>query len=139
MQANWWPSRIGQNLTNQAYPAFLSASQKKSADEEWQKLSAINAPNLLCSEAIAQGRARSERRACARGALSMPASRAPWMFERPGHCACPLGACLLHRRYSKSDWAATGSLWYKGDNCPGPAICSVHPLKTQTLIYWWRS
>jgi hypothetical protein len=93
LRDNWWPSRVGQNLTNQAYPAFLSASQKKSADGEWAEAvgDQRSEPALLRGDRA--GQSRSERRACARGALSMPASRAPWMLERPGHCACPLGVC----------------------------------------------
>jgi hypothetical protein len=120
LRDNWWPSRVGQNLTNQAYPAFLSAAQKKSADEEWQKLSAINAPNLLCSGAIAQAK---------RDPTDERAPEALYRCLRAVHLGCSNGqgtvlsysaSVLLHRRYSKSDWAATGSLWYKGDNYPGP-------------------
>jgi len=119
LRDNWWSSRVDLNLQTQTYPAFLSAAEKKSADEEWQKLTAINAPNLLCSEAIEQAKTHpnDER-----------APEALYRCLRAVHLGCSNSEgtvlahsafVLLHRRFTKSDWAAIGSLWYKGDDCQG--------------------
>ncbi len=119
LRDNWWPSLVAQNFQKQTYPGFLFAAQKKSADEEWQKLSAINAPNFLCSEAIdwAQTHPNDER-----------SPEALYRCLRAVHLGCSNSQgtvlarsafVLLHRHYPQSSWAATGSLWYKGDGCPG--------------------
>jgi hypothetical protein len=116
---NWWPARVDQNLKNQKYPSFLSAAQKKSADEEWQELTAINAPNFLCSEAIDQAKLHpSDERA----------PEAPYRCLRAVHLGCSNSQGtefarsafrLLHRRYPKGSWADKGKVWYSGNGCAG--------------------
>jgi hypothetical protein len=117
LRDNWWPSRVNQNLKDQTSPGFLSASERKSADEEWQKLSAINAPNFLCTEAMEQAKSHptDER-----------APEALYRCLRAVHLGCSndkgtelarSAFQLLHRRYPDSAWAEKGKVWYKGDGC----------------------
>jgi hypothetical protein len=117
LRDNWWPARVDQNLKNQTYPSFLSAAEKKSADEEWQKLSAINAPNFLCEEAIEQAK---------RHPNDERAPEALYRCLRAVHLGCSNSQGtefarsafkLLHLRYSKSSWSDKGKFWYSGDGC----------------------
>jgi hypothetical protein len=39
-----------------SYPSFLSAGERKAADREWLKFSAIDAPEFLCREALRHAR-----------------------------------------------------------------------------------
>jgi tetratricopeptide (TPR) repeat protein len=114
---NWWPSGVSQNLNAQTYAGFLSASERKTTDEEWQKLSAINAPNFLCTEAIEQAKSHptDER-----------APEALYRCLRAVHLGCSnekgtelarSAFQLLHHRYPGSPWAEKGKVWYKGDGC----------------------
>jgi tetratricopeptide (TPR) repeat protein len=118
LRDNWWPSGVSQNLKAQTYPGFLSASERKSADEEWQKLSAINAPDFLCTEAIDQAKSHpnDER-----------APEALYRCLRAVHLGCSndkgtqlakSAFQLLHRRFPDSPWAEKGKVWYKGGSCP---------------------
>jgi hypothetical protein len=117
---NWWSvSRVNWNwkLRAQIYPSFLSATQKKSGDEEWQKLAAINAPNFLCTEAIQHAKRDPDD------------PRAPEALYRclvAVHLGCSNSQgtelahsafVLLHRRFPDSSGAEAGQLWYRGDNC----------------------
>ncbi|HYR80393.1 MAG TPA: hypothetical protein VEO55_10340, partial [Candidatus Dormibacteraeota bacterium] len=115
LRDNWWASRVGQNLPNATYPNFLSAAEKKSADDEWQKLSTINAPNFLCTEAIQQTKSHpnDER-----------APEALYRCIRAVHLGCSntqspefarSAFVLLHHRYPKSHWAEKGKVWNKGN------------------------
>jgi hypothetical protein len=115
LRDNWWGSAVGQNPPNETYPNFLSAAEKKSADEELQKLSAINAPNFLCTEAIQQAKSHpnDER-----------APEALYRCIRAVHLGCSniestefakSAFALLHRRYPDSPWAEKGKVWYKGN------------------------
>lgn len=115
LRDNWWPSWVGQNLKTQTFPSFLSAAERKSTDEEWRKLSSINAPNFLCGEAIEQAKSHptDER-----------APEALYQCTRAVHLGCSniestgfakTAFDLLHRRYPDSDWAAKGKLWYKSN------------------------
>jgi tetratricopeptide (TPR) repeat protein len=115
LRDNWWPSWVGQNLQTQTYPSFLSATERKSADEEWRKLSSINAPNFLCGEAIEQAKSNptDER-----------APEALYQCTRAVHLGCSnvestgfakSAFVLLHRRYPDSSWAEKGKVWYKGN------------------------
>ena len=117
LRDNWWPSGVGQNLKAQTYPGFLSASERKTTDEEWQKLSAINAPNFLCTEAMEQANSHptDER-----------APEALYRCLRAVHLGCSndkgtelarSAFQLLHHRYPDSPWAEKGKVWYKGDSC----------------------
>src|SRR5260370_14019193 len=110
-----WRSGVGQNLKAQTSPRFLSSSERKSADDEWQKLSAINAPNFLCTEAIEQAKSHptDER-----------APEALYRCIRAVHLGCSnidstkfarSAFVLLHRRYPDSPWGAKGKVWYKGN------------------------
>jgi hypothetical protein len=116
LRDNWWPSRVYQG-PQQPYPSFSSAADRKSADEEWHKLSAINAPNFLCTAAIehAKSHPNDER-----------APEALYRCLRAVHLGCSKDEGtelaksafqLLHRRYSNSPWAEKGKVWYKGDHC----------------------
>ncbi len=120
LRDNWWPSGVSQNLQIQTYPSFLSAAERKSADDEWQKLSAINAPNFLCSEAIEQAKRQSPNDDRAPEAL--------YQCLRAVHLGCSnsdgttlakSAFGLLHRRYPGSSWAVKGKVWYAGDGCRG--------------------
>jgi len=117
LRDNWWPSRVGQRPQTQSYPSLPSAAERKSADEEWQKLSAINAPNFLCTAAIDQAKnhPNDER-----------APEALYRCLRAVHLGCSndkgtelarSAFQLLHHRYPDSTWAAKGKVWYKGDGC----------------------
>jgi hypothetical protein len=62
---NWWrfPSWSenaltggGRHASHVTYPLFLTRAQKKSADDQWRWLAAINAPDFLCAEAIGEAR-----------------------------------------------------------------------------------
>ena len=115
LRDNWWGSRVGQNAENETYPSFLSPAEKKSAVEEWQKLSAIDAPNFLCTDAIEQAKShpKDER-----------APEALYRCIRAVHLGCSNSQSpefarsafvLLHHRYPKSHWAEKGKVWNKGD------------------------
>lgn len=117
LRDNWWPSGVGQRSQTQTYPSLLSTAERKSADEEWQKLSAINAPNFLCTEAIEQAKSHptDER-----------APEALYRCLRAVHLGCSndegtelakSAFQLLQRRYSDSPWAEKGKVWYKGGAC----------------------
>jgi hypothetical protein len=117
LRDNWWPSGVRQNLDAQTYAGFLSASERKTTDEEWQKLSAINAPNFLCTEAIDQAKSHptDER-----------APEALYRCLRAVHLGCSNDTGtelarsafqLLHHRYPDSPWAEKGKVWYKGGGC----------------------
>ena len=117
LRDNWWPSLVNQNENAQTYASFLSASERKTTDEEWQKLSAINAPNFLCTEAIEQAKSHptDER-----------APEALYRCLRAVHLGCSndkgtelarSAFQLLHHRYPDSPWAEKGKVWYKGDGC----------------------
>jgi hypothetical protein len=112
---NWWSTHSGSD--DQTAPGFLSASEKKSAEDEWKKLSAINAPNFLCTEAIEQAKNHptDER-----------APEALYRCLRAVHLGCSndkgtelarSAFQLLHRRYPDSTWAAKGKVWSKGGSC----------------------
>jgi tetratricopeptide (TPR) repeat protein len=117
LRDNWWPSGVGQNLDAQTYAGFLSAAERKTTEEEWQKLSAINAPSFLCTEAIEQAKSHptDER-----------APEALYRCLRAVHLGCSndkgtelarSAFQLLHHRYPDSPWAEKGKVWYKGGGC----------------------
>jgi hypothetical protein len=117
LRDNWWPAGVGQGPQTEAYPGFLSPAERKSADEEWQKLSTINAPNFLCTAAIAQAKTRS---------ADERAPEALYQCLRAVHLGCSNSEgtnlaksafVLLHRRYPDSTWAEKGHVWYKGGTC----------------------
>ena len=119
LRDNWWPSLVSQNLKSETYPSFLSAAEKKSADDEWQKLSAINAPNFLCTEAIDQAKSQPN---------DDRAPEALYQCTRAVHLGCTNSKSddlaksaflLLHHRYPDSPWAEKGKLWYKGNGSCG--------------------
>ena len=97
--------------------SFLTASERQTAEEEWQKLAAINAPNFLCTTAIEQAKNHpTDERAPA----------ALYQCLRAVHLGCSNAEGtelarsafqLLHRHYPASPWAAKGRVWYKGDSC----------------------
>jgi hypothetical protein len=117
MRDNWWPSRADRSKQPQTYPSFLTADQKQAADEEWGELAAINAPNFLCSEAIAHAR---------RSPNDERVPPALYQCVRAVHLGCSndQGTAyaksafqLLHGRYPESEWARKDHFWYKGDGC----------------------
>ncbi len=117
LRDNWWPSRVRWNREAPTYADFLTASERQTADQEWQKLAAINAPNFLCTAAIEQAKSHptDER-----------APEALYQCLRAVHLGCSndkgtelarSAFQLLHRRYPESPWAKKGKVWYKGDSC----------------------
>jgi hypothetical protein len=119
LRDNWWTSGVEQtNFKAQNYPHFLSVEEKQTADEEWHKLAAINAPDFLCSEAIDQATAHPD---------DDRAPEALYRCLRAVHLGCSdsqstalarSAFVMLHHRYPKSEWAEKGKLWYKGaDHC----------------------
>lgn len=117
LRDNWWPAHTGQASGDQPAPGFLSAAEKKSAEDEWTRLSAINAPNFLCAAAIEQTKSHPND------------PRAPEALYRcitAVHLGCSNNQGtefarsafnLLHRRYPDTRWAEKGKFWYKGDSC----------------------
>lgn len=113
-----WQTGMGRRPPKVTYPPFLSAAQRKSADEQWSRLKAINAPNLLCSEAIGEARRKP-------GNELVP--HALYQCIRAVHLGCSnergteyakLAYYLLHRRYPDSTWASLNRFWYRGGGCP---------------------
>jgi hypothetical protein len=117
---NWWRASTGEQSgesNDQPSPGFLTAAEKKSAADEWTRLSAINAPNYLCAAAIEQTKSHPDD------------ARAPEALYRcitAVHLGCSNSQGtelaksafqLLHRRYSDSPWAEKGKVWYKGGAC----------------------
>jgi len=117
---NWWPASTGQESeesNDQSSSGFLTAAEKKSAADEWTKLSAINAPNYLCAAAIEQTKSHPDD------------ARAPEALYRcitAVHLGCSNSQGtdyaqsafrLLHHRYPDSQWAEKGKVWYKGGSC----------------------
>lgn len=114
---NWWPS--WGNPESPILPDFLSQSETKSAVDEWQKLSAINAPNLLCNAAIDHTRSDpDDPRAPEALYRCLTAVHLGCSNERGTELA-KSAFQLLHRRYAKSEWADRGHVWFKGDGCGG--------------------
>ena len=114
---NWWPAHEPRQSSDLTYPSFLSAAEKKSAEDEWQKLSSINALNLLCTAAIEQTRTHPSD------------ARAPQALYRcltAVHLGCSNSGGtelaksafdLLHHRLPKSEWATKGKIWYRDNGC----------------------
>src|SRR5208282_2015342 len=99
---NWWPSHGEPDSPN--IPGFLSAAEKKSADDEWQKLAAINAPNFFCTAAL-------EHAKCDRSDARAP--EALYRCLTAVHLGCSnshgtelakAAFQLLHCQYPKSSW-----------------------------------
>jgi len=113
----WWPAFS--KPESRFFPEFLSAAETKSAADEWQKVSAINGPNLFCSAAIDHAKSDPDD------------PRSPEALYRcltAVHLGCSNDRStelaksafqLLHRRYPKSAWADRGHVWYRGDGCGG--------------------
>lgn len=115
---NWWFQAPDPDFKVPTYPDFLSAAQKQTADQEWQRLSSINAPNFLCGEALAQARRYPD---------DDRAPEALYRCLRAVHFGCSNSQGsdlarsafrLLHRRYPQSDWTAEAPFWYRGNKCP---------------------
>ncbi len=126
LRDNWWrfPSWYESSLTGggrrpppSTYPLFLSAAQRKSADEQWQTLSTINAPNLLCAEAIGEAK---------RSPHDQRIPEALYLCISAVHLGCSSDQgteyaksaySLLHRRYPENPWAQKNRFWYRGGGC----------------------
>jgi hypothetical protein len=129
LRDNWWrfPSWYESSLTGpgrrsppSTYPVFLSAAERKSADEEWQKLSTIKAPNLLCAEAIGEA---------TRSPHDQRISEALYRCISAVHLGCSndqgteyakSAYYLLHRRYPENTWAQKNRFWYRSGGCAMP-------------------
>lgn len=111
-QVNRWPLPAPPG-----YPAFLSTAEREAAENEWQKLSTIYAPDLMCAEAIREA------------PLSPNDERVPEALFRcinAVHLAVSSGDrtndlaktayALLHRRYPDSTWARENRFWYKANS-----------------------
>jgi len=129
LRDNWWrfPSWYENNLVGRGrqlapstYPVFLSAAQRTAADDEWRKLSAINAPNLLCSAALDQARHSPhdprvpEALYRCIGAVHLGCS------DDQGTEYAKSAYGLLHGRYPESSWALKNRFWCKGSGCAMP-------------------
>jgi hypothetical protein len=111
------PSSNSQAPDDKTPPGFLSASDKETAAKQRSDLTAINAPNYLCSAAIdhAKQNPRDDR-----------VPEALYRYLTAVHLGCLNDAGtgyaktafkLLHRRYADSDWADKGRSWYKANGC----------------------
>jgi hypothetical protein len=113
------------NYSAPGYPNFLSDTERKSADEEWQKLAAINAPNFLCGEALKQSTHQPD---------DERVPEALYLCLEAVHQGCANSQSdefaksafrLLHHNYPGSSWADKGKYWYHGEGyCPGQPITS---------------
>lgn len=127
---NWWRfppwyemalSSRGRHSPPATYPLFLSAAQKKSAEDQWRKLSSINAPNLLCSAAIAEARSNpGDNRVPQALSQCIAAVHFGCSNSRGTHYAS-LAYYLLHRNYPDSEWSLKNRFWYRGTGCEMPS------------------
>ncbi len=129
LRDNWWrfPSWYERSLTGRGlrpppstYPAFLSAAERKSADDEWQKLSAINAPNLLCAEAIGEARHSPDDERVPEALYRCISAVHLGCSNDQGTEYAKSAYYLLHRRYPESTWAQKNRFWYRGGGCTMP-------------------
>jgi len=111
---NRWPAHGGSNY--QTAPGFLSLGEKTSAEDEWNKLSATNAPNLLCAAAIEQTKSHPKD-ARAPEALRCITAVHLGCSNSQGTDYARSAFKLLHHRYPNSQWGEKGQFWYKGDSC----------------------
>lgn len=116
---NWWPAGEFVVAKTTACPSFLSTTQKTSADDEWKKLAAINAPNYLCRAALEQaGRRPHDARVpealhlCVR-AVHFGCS------NKDGSALAKSAFVSLHQRYPDNPWTYSTEFWYKGGGCGG--------------------
>jgi hypothetical protein len=131
LRDNWWgriapreqPSpapAIGPRPEAATYPIFLTPGEKASSDEELRKLSDINAPKLLCSEAIDEA-GRNQRDKRVPQALSRCVSAVHLGCSNDeGSDLAKRAFSILHSRYAESDWAPKSRFWYKGSGCEAP-------------------
>jgi len=116
LRDNWWGiprSGIG------SHPNFISAAESKTADDEWQKLSAINAPNYLCSAAIEHTRSHPDDDRNPRALYRCLTAVHLGCSNDHGTELARSAFQLLHRRYPNSVWSEKGNIWYRGDGCGG--------------------
>jgi hypothetical protein len=93
-------------------------AERKSAENEWKTLSALNTPNFLCGNTIGWARDHPEDARVAQ-ALSLCVKAV-----RLGRSNCEssmlakLAFTLLHRQYAGSSWATATPYWYPGSCTP---------------------
>jgi hypothetical protein len=128
LRDNWWrfPSWQERSPTGpgrrppSTYPVFLSAAERKSADEEWQKLSTINAPNLLCAEAIGEATRSPQDQRIAEALYRCISAVHLGCSNEQGTEYAKSAYYLLHRRYPEDTWAQKNRFWYKSGGCAMP-------------------
>ncbi len=106
------------------YPRFLSPAKKRAGEREWWIISAIDGPELLCTEVLRHARANpGDARVpealyrCIGAVHYGPASE---------HCnqLAESAFRLLHRRYADSEWAGANRFWYRGGGSPSSLAAS---------------
>ncbi len=112
---NWWSTHSGSD--DQTGPGFLTAAEKKSAAEEWNKLSSINAPNFLCAAAIEQTKSHPDDARAPEALYRCIAAVHLGCSNSQGTDYAQSAFKLLHHRYPDSQWAEKGKVWYKGGSC----------------------
>lgn len=117
LRDNWWPSQESPEPRDQTYPSFLSATEKQSADDEWKKLSEINAPSFLCTAAIEQAKRHPHDTRVPEALYRCLTAVHLGCSNSQGTDLAKSAFGLLHHRYAESDWAAKGQFWYRANNC----------------------
>jgi hypothetical protein len=129
LRDNWWrfPSWYERSLAGRgrrsprpSYPVFLSAAERKSADEEWQKPSTINAPNFLCAEVIGEAKRSPDDQRIPEALYRCIGAVRLGCSNDQGTEYAKSAYYLLHRRYTESSWAQKNRFWYRGNGCAMP-------------------
>ncbi|HVA79410.1 MAG TPA: hypothetical protein VNF29_00620 [Candidatus Binataceae bacterium] len=127
LRDNWWRfpswsesalSGRGRRPPSTTYPLFLSPQQKKSADDQWRRLSAINAPNLLCAKAIGEARRKPTDERVPQALFQCISAVHLGCSNDQGSDYAKSAFSILHRRYPQSTWALNNRFWYRGGGCP---------------------
>jgi tetratricopeptide (TPR) repeat protein len=131
LRDNWWgriapreqpsPAPVaGPRPEAATYPIFLSPGEKAASDEELRSMSDINAPKLLCSEAIDEA-GRNPRDERVPQALSRCISAVHLGCSNDkGSELAKRAFSILQTRYAASEWGRKNRFWYKGTGCEAP-------------------
>ena len=116
---NWWPAQDVPDAKNPVCPGFLSSEQKNAAEQEWRKLTAINAPSYLCRAALDQA-GRRPHDARVPEALGRCVRAVHYGCSNKDGSALAKSAFVnLHNGYPHSPWIYSTGFWYKGYGCGG--------------------
>ncbi len=129
LRDNWWRfpswsesalSGGGRHPPPTTYPLFLSPQQRKSADDQWRRLSSINAPNYLCAEAINEARRKPTDERLPQALYQCISAVHLGCSNDQGSDYAKSAFSILHRRYPQSTWALNNHFWYRGGGCSMP-------------------